>query len=170
MHGLLLGVAACACRLRSPCAAWRIVRCSCHSIDLVCLCDGGGHPSLHSCCFRMCPAQRFAAVIMRIREPKTTALIFASGKMVCTGAKSESDSKLAAKKVCVLAGGAACRVQENRGGCRTTQHRSPALVLHPWYPAATPNLLPCVGAVAAVATDDRPHSRLVLQLKCDTGC
>jgi TATA-box binding protein (TBP) (component of TFIID and TFIIIB) len=27
-------------------------------------------------------AQRFAAVIMRIREPKTTALIFASGKMV----------------------------------------------------------------------------------------
>jgi transcription initiation factor TFIID TATA-box-binding protein len=43
--------------------------------------------------------QRFAAVIMRIREPKTTALIFASGKMVCTGAKSEQDSKLAAKKV-----------------------------------------------------------------------
>jgi hypothetical protein len=27
------------------------------------------------------PAQRFAAVIMRIRDPKTTALIFASGKM-----------------------------------------------------------------------------------------
>ncbi|MCI01928.1 TATA-box-binding protein 1, partial [Trifolium medium] len=26
---------------------------------------------------------RFAAVIMRIREPKTTALIFASGKMAC---------------------------------------------------------------------------------------
>lgn len=26
--------------------------------------------------------QRFAAVIMRIRDPKTTALIFASGKMV----------------------------------------------------------------------------------------
>lgn len=81
--------------------------------------------------------QRFAAVIMRIREPKTTALIFASGKMVsfscclksplfnyisftsisqvyslcttaidfspcyqvCTGAKSEQQSKLAARKV-----------------------------------------------------------------------
>ncbi|KAJ0697671.1 putative TATA-box binding protein [Helianthus annuus] len=42
--------------------------------------------------------QRFAAVIMRIREPKTTALIFASGKMVCTGAKSEQQSKLAARK------------------------------------------------------------------------
>merc|ERR1712023_444651 len=42
--------------------------------------------------------QKFAAVIMRIREPKTTALIFASGKMVVTGAKSEDDSKLASRK------------------------------------------------------------------------
>lgn len=42
--------------------------------------------------------KRFAAVIMRIREPRTTALIFSSGKMVCTGAKSEDDSKLAARK------------------------------------------------------------------------
>ncbi|KAJ9525456.1 hypothetical protein QJQ45_003139 [Haematococcus lacustris] len=42
--------------------------------------------------------KRFAAVIMRIREPKTTALIFASGKMVCTGAKSEEDSRTAARK------------------------------------------------------------------------
>ena len=42
--------------------------------------------------------RRFAAVIMRIREPKTTALMFASGKMVCTGAKSEAMSQLAAKK------------------------------------------------------------------------
>lgn len=42
--------------------------------------------------------KRFAAVIMRIREPKTTSLIFASGKMVCTGAKSEEQSRLAARK------------------------------------------------------------------------
>lgn len=42
--------------------------------------------------------QRFAAVIMRVRQPKTTALIFASGKMVVTGAKSEDDSRLAARK------------------------------------------------------------------------
>ncbi|KAG4091439.1 TBP-domain-containing protein [Neocallimastix lanati (nom. inval.)] len=42
--------------------------------------------------------KRFAAVIMRIREPKTTALIFVSGKMVVTGAKSEEQSKLAARK------------------------------------------------------------------------
>ena len=37
-------------------------------------------------------------MIMRIREPKTTALVFASGKMVCTGAKCEHDSKVAARK------------------------------------------------------------------------
>ncbi|KAK9681747.1 hypothetical protein RND81_10G025300 [Saponaria officinalis] len=42
--------------------------------------------------------KRFAAVIMRIRDPKTTALIFSSGRLVCTGAKTESDSKLAARK------------------------------------------------------------------------
>jgi transcription initiation factor TFIID TATA-box-binding protein len=42
--------------------------------------------------------KRFAALIMRIRQPRTTALIFSSGKMVCTGAKSEIESKLAARK------------------------------------------------------------------------
>lgn len=42
--------------------------------------------------------KRFAAVIMRIREPKTTALIFASGKMVVTGAKQEEQCRQAARK------------------------------------------------------------------------
>ena len=42
--------------------------------------------------------KRFAAAIMRIREPRTTALIFASGRMVCTGAKSEEDSYKAARR------------------------------------------------------------------------
>ena len=42
--------------------------------------------------------QRFAAAIMRIRNPKTTALIFASGKMVCTGAKTEALAREAARK------------------------------------------------------------------------
>jgi len=42
--------------------------------------------------------KRFAAVIMRIREPKTTALIFASGKMVCTGARNEDDSRKASRQ------------------------------------------------------------------------
>eukprot|EP00300_Choanocystis_sp_HF-7_P021163 c20746_g1_i1.p2 GENE.c20746_g1_i1~~c20746_g1_i1.p2 ORF type:complete len:142 (+),score=32.08 c20746_g1_i1:271-696(+) len=35
---------------------------------------------------------------MRIRDPRTTALIFSSGKMVVTGAKSEEASRLAARK------------------------------------------------------------------------
>ena len=39
---------------------------------------------------------------MRIREPKTTALIFASGKMVVTGAKSEDDSKLASESRLII--------------------------------------------------------------------
>jgi len=42
--------------------------------------------------------KRFAAVIIRIRDPKTTALIFASGKMVVTGAKSEDSARVAARK------------------------------------------------------------------------
>lgn len=41
--------------------------------------------------------KRFAAVIIRIRDPKTTALIFSSGKMVITGAKSEEKSETAAR-------------------------------------------------------------------------
>lgn len=41
--------------------------------------------------------KRFAACIMRIRDPKTTALIFKSGKVVCTGAKSEEISLTSAK-------------------------------------------------------------------------
>jgi transcription initiation factor TFIID TATA-box-binding protein len=42
--------------------------------------------------------RRFAAVIMRLREPRATALIFASGKMVVTGTKSTHNSSLSAKK------------------------------------------------------------------------
>ncbi|CAI0420093.1 unnamed protein product [Linum tenue] len=44
------------------------------------------------------PKRFAAAVIMRTRDPKTTALIFASGKMVCKGANSELQLKLAARK------------------------------------------------------------------------
>ena len=46
--------------------------------------------------------QRFAAVIMRIREPKTTALVFSSGKMVITGARSPSLAHVAARKYVIL--------------------------------------------------------------------
>ena len=42
--------------------------------------------------------KRFHAVIMRIRNPRTTTLVFASGKMVITGAKSEGLARLAARR------------------------------------------------------------------------
>ena len=42
--------------------------------------------------------KRFSALILRQRNPKTTALVFYNGKMVCTGAKSEELSKQAARK------------------------------------------------------------------------
>lgn len=42
--------------------------------------------------------KRFTGSIMRIREPKTTALFFSTGKMVVTGAKSEEWAKKAARK------------------------------------------------------------------------
>lgn len=42
--------------------------------------------------------KRFRAVIMRIFEPRTTAMIFSSGKIVCTGAKSERLACIAARK------------------------------------------------------------------------
>ena len=41
--------------------------------------------------------RRFSAVIMKIKEPKTTALIFSNGRIVCLGAKTEEDSKKACK-------------------------------------------------------------------------
>ena len=42
--------------------------------------------------------KRLNALIMRIREPRTTALIFASGKMVCTGARDEEQARLSSRK------------------------------------------------------------------------
>lgn len=42
--------------------------------------------------------QKFAAATIRIREPRTTALAFASGNMVCTGAKTEIQARIAGRK------------------------------------------------------------------------
>ena len=42
--------------------------------------------------------KKFAAATARIMEPRTTALCFASGNMVCTGAKDENLARLAARK------------------------------------------------------------------------
>lgn len=46
--------------------------------------------------------RRFAAVIMRLREPRATALVFASGKLVITGTKSSHNSSLATKKIAYI--------------------------------------------------------------------
>lgn len=42
--------------------------------------------------------RRFPAAVFRLRDPKATILIFESGKLVCTGAKSEEMAKLACRK------------------------------------------------------------------------
>ena len=42
--------------------------------------------------------KRFSAVIMKIKEPRTTGLIFSNGKIVCLGAKNEEESKRACRK------------------------------------------------------------------------
>ena len=42
--------------------------------------------------------QTFAAATLRCRYPRTTALAFASGNMVCTGGRSELESRYAARK------------------------------------------------------------------------
>lgn len=42
--------------------------------------------------------KKFHALIMRIREPRTTTLVFASGKLVITGAKSEDQARLAGRR------------------------------------------------------------------------
>ena len=42
--------------------------------------------------------KRFAGAIMRIANPKSTALIFQTGKIVCTGTKSIEETKIASKK------------------------------------------------------------------------
>ena len=49
--------------------------------------------------FTHTPSQRFAACIIRLREPKATALLFHTGKLVLTGAKNEDDARLGARKV-----------------------------------------------------------------------
>jgi len=42
---------------------------------------------------------RFPGLVFRLKKPKTGTLIFGSGKMVCTGAKSRKESRSAILKV-----------------------------------------------------------------------
>jgi transcription initiation factor TFIID TATA-box-binding protein len=41
----------------------------------------------------------FPGLVFRLKKPKTATLIFGTGKMVCTGAKSEKESRRAVAKV-----------------------------------------------------------------------
>ena len=43
--------------------------------------------------------EQFPGLVFRLKRPKTAILIFSTGKMVCTGAKSEKEAKRAIKKV-----------------------------------------------------------------------
>ena len=43
--------------------------------------------------------KQFPGLVFRLKKPKTATLIFGSGKMVCTGAKSEKMAKSAVNKV-----------------------------------------------------------------------
>ena len=43
--------------------------------------------------------EQFPGLVMRIKEPKTSALIFSSGKIVCTGAKSLEKVRLAVSAI-----------------------------------------------------------------------
>jgi transcription initiation factor TFIID TATA-box-binding protein len=43
--------------------------------------------------------KQFPGLVFRLKRPKTATLIFNSGKMVCTGAKSEKMARSAVKKV-----------------------------------------------------------------------
>jgi len=43
--------------------------------------------------------EQFPGLVFRLKKPRTTTLIFGSGKMVCTGARSEKDVMRALKRV-----------------------------------------------------------------------
>ena len=52
-----------------------------------------GHPDVE---YR---PEQFPGLVFRLKKPKTATLIFSSGKMVCTGAKSGKESRRAIMKV-----------------------------------------------------------------------
>ena len=43
--------------------------------------------------------EHFPGLVYRLSKPRATALIFSTGKMVCTGAKHEDEVKVAVEKV-----------------------------------------------------------------------
>lgn len=43
--------------------------------------------------------EQFPGLVIRIKDPKTSALVFSSGKVVCTGARTMENVELAIKKI-----------------------------------------------------------------------
>ena len=43
--------------------------------------------------------EQFPGLVIRIKDPKTSALIFSSGKVVCTGARTMENVELSIKKI-----------------------------------------------------------------------
>lgn len=43
--------------------------------------------------------EQFPGLVYRLKEPKVAALIFGSGKIVCTGAKSVEEAKIAVGRI-----------------------------------------------------------------------
>lgn len=54
------------------------------------------------CQFLQYTPKRFAAGVLRLKEPRTTCLVFASGKAVCTGATTEQLAQVASLKFVML--------------------------------------------------------------------
>lgn len=50
-------------------------------------------------CYAEFDPRSFAAAKLRLEDPQTTALLFASGKIVCTGAASEESARVAVTKI-----------------------------------------------------------------------
>jgi len=57
--------------------------------------------------------EQFPGVVYRIKDPKTATLLFRSGKLVCTGAKSIEDVHLAIKTVIKMVEEAGISVDKN---------------------------------------------------------
>jgi transcription initiation factor TFIID TATA-box-binding protein len=57
--------------------------------------------------------EQFPGLVLRLKEPKAAALIFSSGKIVCTGAKSPGDAKLVIAKIVVKMNRLGFRVPKN---------------------------------------------------------
>jgi len=54
----------------------------------------------------------FPGLVFRLKKPKTATLIFGTGKMVCTGAKSEKESRHAVEKVVKELKGGGIQIKE----------------------------------------------------------